>query len=99
VEKSEMVDALNDEMITRFNIGDVVHLSGSDASMVVGDIEVIYEIVGADNPGETATVRLADGYKVLGPIVRSRCLCLWTDTYRVLHKEWIQTVCLDPVVG
>ncbi len=93
-----MVDALNGEMITRFNIGDVVRLSGSDASMVVGDIEVIYEIVGADT-GATATVRLADGYKVLGSIGRSRCLCLWTDTYRVLHKEWIQTVCLDPVVG
>jgi len=82
--------------LTRFEIGDYCLLDSVKVTVI--DVEVTYAMTATNQGDQTQTIRLSDGYKVLGPIVHSRTLVGWFDNYKVFHKEWLPTQCLETAV-
>jgi hypothetical protein len=102
---------VKDEFTTRFQIGDKAMLCGLE--VMVLDVEVTYECpvrieLGtmrcSDNGSyqrdceNMYTIKLSEGYKVLCGIISSKTLVMWIDNYKVAHKEWIATQCLETFV-
>jgi hypothetical protein len=82
-----------EEFVSRFEIGSKVVFDAVE--MTVLDVEVEYAKTLTEEGDQTIVIKLSDGYRVLGPVIKSRSLCAWFDNYKVFHEKWLPTQCLS----